>query len=216
VATVTTGVTEAVEPGIAPDNLLGEQVFLIETFDEVAAQAGLAQLFGTASGMAAGFADPSGAGGFVQPETRQVGSVTVTSYAVTDGIGVSYAVAGGYALIATSDEAMDLVLNAFANGGLLSSQFEAMLAQIPGNARSYSITDNRASTEATAASLASQIQLTAGLSGGANLDFDAVTEATKRIEAYLLFVAERLGGSYSYSTSDGGSIRTISRSEVAW
>lgn len=216
VASVTTGITEAVDPGVAPSNLLGEAVYLIETFDPAAAQAGLSQLFTTVGAMASGFADPSGSGGFVSPVSRDVGGVTVTGYSVIDGVDVSFAVAGGYALIATSDEAMDLVLGAFGSGGGMSPSFADMQGRIPSGARSYTLNDNRATTAGTARTIASQIQLTAGLGGAADLDFDAVTLAAERLEAYLLFVASRLGGSYSYSVSDGGVIRTISRSEVAW
>ena len=213
VATITTGVTEAVEPGVAPANLLGEAVYLIETFDEAAAQAGLTQLFATATGLAAGFADPAGGGGFVPPQMRDVGGVTVTSYTVMDGLALSFAVTGNQALIATSDEAMDLVLSAYGAGSSLSASFADMQAQIPTDARGYTLTDNRATMAGTARAIAGQIQLTAGLGGGANLDFDAVTLAGERLEAFLLFVAERLGGSYSYGT---GVVRSFNRADIAW
>lgn len=217
VGSVTTGLTEAVEPGVAPANFLGEAVYLIEATDAATAEAGLSQLFMTVGALAASFADPmGGAGGMVTPEQRQVAGVNVTRFAVMDGVELSYAVVDGYALIATSDAAMDEVLGAYAAGGGMSAMFADMGTQVPNDARSFTISDNRSTVAGTAQMIASQIQLTAGLGGAADLDFDAVTMAGDRLEAFLLFVSSRLGGSYSYGTSEGGVLRSYGRAQVAW
>ena len=216
VATITTGSAEVVDPGIAPSNLLGESVFLIETLDPAAAQQGLTVLFSTVGTFASGFADPSGAGAPVAPTVSTVAGVQVTSYDVIQGVSLSFAVTDGYALIATSAEAMMVVLEAKAAGGNLSVGFTALEAQIPPEARSFTLTDTRATLEGTATQMSSQLQLTAGLAGASNLDFEAATTATERLEQYLLFVAARLGGSYSYGISQQGVIRTFSMTQVGW
>lgn len=215
-AAVTTGYGDPSEPGMPTANLLGEQVFLVETIDESAAREGLATLFGNLAATVGAFADPTGGAGAPQTDEREVAGVTVTRYRVTDGIAVSTAVAGGYALIATADEAMEAVLGAVAAGAGPSVTFDQLLAGVPADARSITLSDSRAVTESTALQLSAQLQLAAGLGGSANLDFAAVAEATERIEDYLLFVASRLGGSASHSAVEDGAVVTRGRTAVSW
>lgn len=215
-ATITTGATAPVEPGVAPDNLLGEVVWVLEAADEAAARAGLQQLFVTIATTASAFTDPSGGAGAAAIDERSVAGVDVTRYAVADGLAVSVAVADGYAFIATSDAAMEGVLSARGEGVNLPRAMADLADEIPSGARSFSLADNRVGFESLAAQLSSQLQLAAGLAGSATLDFDAVTEASRAVEAYLDFVASRLGGSVSYSLLEDGRLVTRSTSQVDW
>lgn len=213
VTTVTTGVGETVEPGMPASNLLGETVYIIEARDEALARDGLQNLFQNISATLAAFSDPSGGMGDAAMEVLEMGGVTVSSYAITDGVNLSYAVNNGFAFIATSDDAMRAVLTDRAG---LATDLQALLDEAPENATALGFSDNRAALEGTANQLASQLQLFAGLSGSQNLDFDAVTEAADRLESFLLFVAERLGTSYSYSEHGDEGIRSYSETQVDW
>ena len=207
-ASSTTGASESPTPGVAASNLLGEQVFIIEVKDETKARDGLASLFATASQGVAAFADPSGGSGNAASETKELNGVTVTSYEITSGVKLSYAITEGYALIATSDEALSTVLSAAGDTGISTA--------IPTTARSYSLADNRRSMEASAEQLVSQLQLAAGFGGASNLNFEAVDEASQKLETYLQFIAERLGQTVSYSEQRPESIYSFSQSDISW
>lgn len=216
VGSITTGVGEVVEPGVPSANLLGEQVFVLEATDTAAAQQGLATLFSTLGAAVSGFADPTGGAGSATSTSRQVEGVDVTSFAVTDGISLSYAVVDGFALIATSDDAMDAVIGARSQGVALPPMVTALEGRIPADATSFSLSDSRATLQSTAAQLSSQLELTAGLGGASGLDFDAVAAATDTLEAFLDFIAQRLGGSVSYGQKRDTSLYRTSVAEVAW
>ncbi len=216
VATISTGAAAVVEPGVAVNNLLGETVYLIETTDPAAAQAGLDQLLAAVGEGVAAFSDPSGGAGNLSISTRDMAGVEVTRIAVTPGMTLSYAVADNFALIATSDDSIDAVLSAFASGASLQPTLAPLLDEVPSDARSFTLADTRATLENAALQLTSQLQLTAGLGGASNLDFDAVMEASQALERYLLFVASKLGGSVSYSQVKDDVIFTFNRTEVSW
>ena len=212
--TVTTGVGELAEPGVASSNLLGDMVFSLSTDDEAAAQAGLAALIGSLSSQIAMFTDPSGGMGAAETSTRELAGVTVTSYDISDGISLATAVTGGQVLIATSPSAMDAALSARAAGD--AQAFSGLLERVPDDATGFSLANNRATLEGTARQLASQIQLTAGLSGAAELDFEAVEALSGKLESYLLFIAERLGDSVSYQQKTAGRIVSTGETQVSW
>lgn len=216
VAVISTGAAAVVEPGVAVNNLLGETVYLIGTTDPAAAQAGLDQLLAAVGAGVAAFSDPFGGAGNLSISTRDMAGVKVTRIAVTSGMTLSYAVADNFALIATSDDSIDAVLSAFASGASLRPTLAPLLDEIPSDARSFTLADTRATLENAAFQLTSQLQLTAGLGGASNLDFDAVMEASQALERYLLFVASRLGGSLSYSQVKDDVIFTFNRTEVSW
>lgn len=213
---IVTGIGEAAVPGVASENLLGETVYLIEATDESAAQVGLANQLATLSAIVSGFADPMGQAGTEAARTRESSGVTVGSYDFAPGVTIAYAVTNGYALVATSDEAIDEVLAAVAAGGDLRSDLEGLLGSVPSNAISYSLVDNRATLEGTAELLASQLQLTAGLAGSEGLDFDAVEEASETITEFVRFIASRLGNTVGYSQVEGALIRSLSNTQVDW
>ncbi len=207
-ASMTTKVAEVAAPGVAATNLLGDQVFMIQAKDEQKAAEGLSQLFSSASQGIAAFADPSGGAGSAKTETQEVNGITVTSYEITSGVKLSYAITKGYVLIATSDDALATALNASGEAGFAAS--------LPELATSYSVTDNQRSVRASAQQMISQLQLAAGFGGASNLNFDAVDEASQKLETFVQFIAERLGTSTSYSEQHAEGIYSFSQSEIAW
>ena len=71
-SSITTSVGAAVEPGVPSSNLLGDSVYLIQTDDEAAAQTGLGTLLQSLGSTIAGFSDPSGSAGNVEPTSQDV------------------------------------------------------------------------------------------------------------------------------------------------
>jgi hypothetical protein len=138
------------------------------------------------------------------------------SYAVLPGASLHVAVADGFAIVATSAGAADAVARAIAQGPALAPTLARLLPEVPDQAVSFTLSDDRATLEGTADQLALQVQLLAGLAGGSGLDFDAVDAATDALQGFLDVVAARLGGTVSYSVVDGNVLRGFSRSEIDW
>lgn len=217
VTTVTTGVGEVAEPGVPSSNLLGDAVYIITTEDEAAAQTGLDTLLQSISGTVASFADPSGGAGNATTDTEDVAGVTVNTFTITEGISLSYAVANGYAYIGTTQEALTSVLEASTASSLQESDtFSRLSAAAPEGADSLSVADNQATLSSTAAQLVSQLQMTAGLGGASELDFEAVEAASEKLETFVQFVAERLGSSIGYAERSDGAIRGYNETQVTW
>jgi hypothetical protein len=216
--TITTGVAETVEPGVAASNLLGEAVYMFEASDEAAAQQGLSTLVQTISAQVAAFADPSGGTGSSSETTEEIAGVSVTNFEVTDGVSLSYAVTDGYALLATSQDAMTKVLTARESGGGLSSveAVQALVREIPEDASSFAISNDQVTLQATAGQIRSSLQTAAGIGGSSSLDFEKVEAASAKVEEFLKFVAERLGYTVSYSQRGDTSITNFGRTDVAW
>ncbi|MBS3967664.1 MAG: hypothetical protein KGZ60_10470 [Truepera sp.] len=217
IATIVTAPSEVVVPGVAAENLLGENLFLLATTDEAAAQKGLTELLQVVSQTIAAFGDPMGVG-VPTISSEVIGGVTVTHYDITQGVSLSYAVTGGYALIATSREAMRAVLETLAGTVNLGTQasYQALVAAVPTQINSLSFTDMRLFMEWMARELRSQLQLTAGLTGGAGLDFAAIDRAAGALEQFLLFTAGRLGSGIGYSQRSPAGIYSYSFTEVSW
>jgi hypothetical protein len=216
VTTITTGLADVTEPGLPSSNLLGEVVYLVETFDEAAARRGMSQLLGGLSSTVSSFADPTGGSGSATTTTHTVAGTEVVSYDVASGLSLSYAVTDGFVLIATSQDAMATVLQAKQNGGGLQPGLERLKVEIPDNVSSFTLSDDRAGLEGTARQLTSQLQLASGLSGAANLDFDAVSQASGAVETFMQFIATRLGGTVSYTLKRDGSVISFGKTEVSW
>lgn len=214
VVTVSTGLGEVAQPGVPSDNLLGETAYLLEATNEGAAERGLSTLLGNISQALAAFSDPQGGAGASETQTEEIEGVTVTRYDITSGVSLLYAVSGGYAIIATSEDAMQSVLAAQAEGS--GQALGDLLGDTPEGASTVSYADGRRTFEGLAAQLGSQLQLAAGMGGASGLDFDAVEEASGVLEEFLAFVAERLGPSTGYSARAEGTIRSYSASEVQW
>jgi len=212
VVTVTTGLGEVVEPGVPSQNLLGEVVYLIEATNESAAQRGLSTLFQNVSQSVSALSDPQGGGEPVEAQREEVAGVAVERFDITDGLSLSYAVSEGYALIATSQDAMRSVLEAQEAGGLEA----AVLGGVPEGASAVSYTDTEATFQGLAQQLGSQVQLAAGMGGASGLDFEAVERASSTLEEYLRFIASRLGTGTGYSERSAEGIRTRSETEVDW
>ena len=211
-ATVTTGVAEAAMPGQPGANLLGEAAYLLRAEDEELAGAGLQALLATLSGTASAFADPTGgAGGPSAPTVGEVAGVTTTTWTLVPGAEVSTAVVDGWAVIATSEDALRAVLEAPGSG---AGELAALVDEVPAEATSFTVSDDRAALEGSASQVAEQVQMFAGMGGGADLDFDAVQTASERIEEFVLFIAERLGTSVAWSdvegTTEGGDAVIVS------
>ena len=196
------------QPGVPSENLLGEAVYLFATRDENEAETGLGVLFQSLSRSVAAFSDPMGGTGGATSSTEQLDGIEVTRYSITDGVNLSYAVTDGYALIATTDEAMQSVLSA---DGL-----NADLSSAPADASTVTYSDAQASLEGTAQQLSSQLELAAGLGGASGLNFDEVESASSVLEEYVRFIASRLGTSVSYSERSGEGITSQSETEVEW
>ena len=205
---ITTGLGEVAEPGVPSENLLGEAVYLFSTRDESEAEVGLATLFQSLSRSVAAFSDPMGGTGGATSSTEQLDGVEVTRYDITDGVSLSYAVTDGYALIATTDEAMQSVL--MANG------LDADLSSVPEGASTAAYSDAQATLENTAQQLSSQLELAAGLGGASNLNFDEIESASSVLEEYVRFIASRLGTSISYGERAEPGITSYSETEVDW
>ena len=217
VTSVTTGVSAMVEPGVAAENLLGESVFIIPTTDEEAARTGLQTLFQNLTQAVAAFSDPQGGTGGAVMDASDVDGVSVTRYDVTDGVSLSYAVTDGQVLIATSAEAMQAVLDAKANGASItnSDAYSALQEVAPEGASSVTLTDQRSTLESLAQQVAGQLEMTAGLTGAQNLDFDAVSDASSKLEEFITFVAGKFGTSVGYGER-GETIRTYGQTDVTW
>lgn len=213
---MTTGFGEVVEPGVPADDLLGESVFVLVAEDEAAARAGLGRLLGNVGATVSAFADPLARGGPPPRTEATVDGVAVTTFDLFPGASVTYAVHGGLALIGTTAAGVEDAVRALGQGGALAPTLERLLAEVPADAVSFTLSDDAAALEGTAAGLAAQVQLLAGLGGAATLDFDAATSAAEALEEFLMFVASRLGGSVGWSTVDGSTIHGRERSEIDW
>ena len=156
-------------------------------------------------------ADPQGGAGESQSEQQTLAGVDVTRYDFSPGASVLYAVNGGYALIATSEDAMTQALTAQQEGGR-----DDLFADLPGGATAYTYTDNQATFAGLGEQLSSQIQTAAGMGGASGLDFEAVEAASDAAEEFLGFVATRLSDATSYSERADGGIRTYSEAAVNW
>ena len=212
---IVTGAGEVVEPGMVSDNLLGEAVYVISTTDDMAAARGLGQLMQSVSMTLAMFADPSGGMGNAELEVNDIAGVSVSTYTMAPGVTISIAVDGGYAYIAPSLEA--LVESLSDAGSLVDNiNYQDSVALVPGDASSFSYSDNSASLSATAEQLVSQLQLLAGIGGASNLDFDAVQAASDDIQAFLDFVATRVDTSVGYSQRNGDEIYNYSQTPIDW
>ena len=216
VAAVTVAAPAATDIGVASENPLGDALYMIEATDLAAAEAGLSELLQMGMAMAGSFADPMGEGGMTAPTSREIGGVTVTVYEVAPGFELNLAYVDGYAVLATTSKAMDLAMSARAQGGGRPANLAALLREVPAGARSFSITDDQASMQATAETLVSQLGLFAGLGGSAAMDFDAIEAAGDALSEFLGFVARRFGGSYSYTVVDGNVVRGYGNSRIAW
>ena len=208
----------ATAPGMTPESLLGDSVYLIEAKDEAAANQGVAQFFMMAGAMASSFIDPMGEGAPVAPATRQSAGVTVTTYEFGEGLTFETAVAGGYLLIGTKAGSLDAALAANASGGpgMTTGLLAALQQPVPANARSISLSDMRPTITSVADAAVSELGMAAGLTGAADLDFDAVEASSPAIAAYVRFIAQKVGGAYSYQTVDGGAVRSYGLTQVTW
>lgn len=211
VTTITTGISDVAQPGIAAGNLLGEQVYVLEANNEDAALVGLEMLFQTAGSGIAAFANPSGEMESTQGLTQDLNGVSVTSYDITDGVSVSYAVIDQHVLIATSQEALATVLAAKD-----SPANPLLLTDVPEGASSIGLSDNKRSLEGSAEQIISQLQVTAGIGGASQLNFEAVDEASAKLELFVAFVAERFGNSVSYVEKSPQGVYGYGTTEVSW
>ncbi len=215
-ATISPDVPGVTEVGIAPANLLGEAVYLIETTDEAAARQGLQMLIQMGGAFATGFADPYGEGDAMPttPQTRDVGGVQVDTYDFADGVTLELAITDGYVLLATGEGSMDTALAARAAGGNLPSVLADLADELPQSAASISIMDGGAYYGVLAEQFGAEFGLIAGMVG--DFDFDAAEAAGEALVEFLGFVADRVGGAYSYGVSEGDVLSNYSISRVTW
>lgn len=215
-AGITVTAPAASEVGMSTENLLGDSLYLVEITNADAARAGLEQLLAMATETAGAFADPMGEGGSFEPTTRSVAGSDVTVYTFAPGVEAETAIVDGYLIIATSSSAMDAALSANASGGNLTGDLAALANNLPSGASSVMVSDDAASYAALADTVMSQFGLLFGMTGGAGLDFDAAESAGEGFSEFIHFVADRLGGSYSYSVADGNVVRGYSLTYVTW
>ncbi len=208
--TLTTGLSEVAEPGVPSDNLLGEMVYLLEATNEAAAERGLNALLQNLNRTVSSLTDPQGGAGEPQSEQLTLAGTDVSRFDFSPGATIFYAVNGGYALIATSEDAMTQALTARQEGGRTD------FADLPGGATTYTYTDNQATFAGLAEQLSSQLEMAAGMGGASGLDFETVEAASGVAEEFLSFVASRLSDGTSYSESTDGGVRTHAEAAVDW
>src|SRR5690606_41292625 len=115
----------------------GAAGYVGEATDEAAAAAALHELFTLATVFASMTMDRMGEGAMVEPAQRQVAGADVTDWQLADGFTLSIAVADGYALIATTPEAMDAVLGARGGAAGLSAALAPLRGRVPQGARHF-------------------------------------------------------------------------------
>jgi hypothetical protein len=211
------GFPAALEPGMPSENLLGETLFVIDVSSETAAQRGLDELLGVIGATVSSFTDPFGAGageGVLSTDT-EVDGVVVRTTTLADGLTISYAVTGGNLLFATDATSVSAAVSAHASSNTLGGQLASLIDSVPADATSYSVANDRAVMENTAAGIGVQLQ-TLGALGMGSVDFDDLEQLSGKAEQFLQFVAGRLGGSVSYSTVQGNKITKAGSSEISW
>ncbi|MDZ7799901.1 MAG: hypothetical protein U5K81_03780 [Trueperaceae bacterium] len=214
IAQVQASPPEAVQPGVTPNALLGSQVLLIDSRDDAAAKEGLATLLGAIGPNLGAFTSPD-AQGSAAPTRVEVAGHEVLRLEISDGFLIDAAVVDGWVLLSGSSDATATALEAYAQGGGASVLNDAH-AQVPSGVRSWSVSDTQGALRGSVGGLVGQLQMMAGMAGGANLDFQSVDEAGTAIEAYAEFVAERLGASVSYTTVEDGALRSQGSTEIDW
>lgn len=215
IAVVSSGSAPTAEIGMAIENPLGDSVYVIAARDAAAAEAGLSELFMMASMMLSSFTSPDGFGAQTSPVSRTVGGVAVTGYSFGGFLSVSTAVVDGYALIATTTGAMDDALLARQQGLGLSASLAGLRPLIPAGVSSFSISDDSAAMRTLSQSVVAELGMIVGFAPG-GVDFDAADSAGEALAAFLAFVADRLGGSYSYGYVDGNAVRSFSHTGIDW
>ncbi len=218
VTTITTGVSEQSAPGVPSENLLGESVFIVQASDEAKATKGLREVFDAVSIALAMFADPTGGMGNASDSEQTVAGQAVSSFDITDGVSIHYAVVGGHALIATSLDSMTAALETYAGGASLASNqsYAELVSTMPENIKSLSVSDLSASMQGSAEQLTSQLNAMAGLGGASTLDFDAVESSSASLTEFTEFVASRLGFSVSYTQTQADGIYSYSETQIDW
>ncbi len=191
------------------------QVLLVASRDDAAARQGITTTLTTLGATLAGFLAPSGQG-FVAPTTVEIAGVPVTRLTLSETLVVDAAVIDGWALLSGSPEATEAVLTARASGSAGPAALIDVAAELPVGPLSWSVSDDASATGGSTDALVSQLQMLAGLGGAATLDFEAVDAASEAITAWSAFVAERLGGSWSATVVDDGTLRSESRTYLAW
>src|SRR5690554_2101031 len=214
---VVTPFTTVVDIGVAPENLLGESLYLIETTDAAAAEQGLEMLIGMGTMFAGAFLDPySEEGGMpVEPAQRTVAGVSVDSYDIGEGVTIDVAIAGDFVVVATSSEAMDGALQAYAAGGDMPATLAGLTGDIPVGASSVLLQDGPASYRMLGQMFTSQFGLFTGLMES-DIDFDAAEEASDALGEFIEFLAQKSGGQYSYGVADGNALRGFSLTQIDW
>lgn len=205
---------EAVEPGEAPDALLGSQVLLIDARDEAAAEEGLETLLGAIGPNLGAFTSPDAEGG-ATPTRVEVAGQEVLRLEISDGFLIDAAVVDGWVLLSGSSDATATALEAYAQGGGASVLNDAH-AEVPSGVRGWAVSDAQGAVRGSVGGLVGQLQMMAGMSGAANLDFQSVDEAGSAVEAYAEFIAERLGVSVSYTTVEDGALRSQGSTAIDW
>lgn len=210
--TITTGTSEMAVPGVASSNLLGEQVYILSTTNGAKTQESLGSLIETLGSSISSFADPEGgAGSALEPITEDIAGVTVTSYNVSDGVNINYAIIDDLVFFGSTKEAITKALS-----GNSDSQVSSLLNMVPSNATSFSLTNLKSTMQDTAAQIGGQIEMAAGFSGASNLDFDAVDESSSKMEEFISFIADRLNYSVSYTQVENGQILGHSKVDISW
>lgn len=214
--TVTTGIVSTGGIGVASENLLGESLYVLRTSNESAAQEGLQGILSMAAMMASSFTSLDGAATAPQAGTTEtVEGTEVSTITLTDGVVFSYGVTDGFVLISTDGHSVADALRARAAGNAAPAVISRMLEQVPAGAVNFVVSDNASSLRSLAGQTAEQIEMVAGLSGG-SIDFAALDAATAGVEQFMNFLADRAGGSWSWTIIEGDSVVSESFAEIDW
>lgn len=214
--TVTTGIVSTGGIGVASENLLGESLYVLRTSSEEAAQAGLEGFFSMAAMLASSFTSLDGAAtGPADSSSENVAGTVVNTIRLTDGVVISYGVTDGFVLVSTDGHSVADALRARAAGDAAPAVISRMLQQVPAGAVNFVVSDNESSLRSLASQTAEQIEMVAGLSGS-SIDFAALDAATAGVEQYMNFLADRAGGSWSWTIIEGDSVVSESFAEIDW
>jgi len=201
--------------GLADAPLLGEQILLIRSTDDVAARAGLERLLAVAGQGLAALLSPSGEGGTV-PVSVEVAGVPVSRLSLSETLILDAAVVDGWALLSGSPDATEAVLAAHASGADGPAELLALADELPADLRSWNLTGAPSGESAGSEAWIAQVQLLAGMGGASGLDFEAVDRASDAISGYAAFLADRIGPSLAWTRWLDGALESERRIYLDW
>lgn len=212
-ATISTSLGAATQPGKANENLLGDSVYLIQTKNDAAATRGIDNLLSNLGMMASAMNDPQGQGGQGSFNKKQesIAGTNVTRLNLAPGANLYYTVKDGYLLLATGKKSLESTLTAQADGGVDNAFGDA-----PATATALAYSNNRALFDELSSQIEEQFKTAAGLSGSKDLNFKETEEVAKKAGDFLKFLGGRMSTTTSYSEVEDNVIKSYSTAAIDW